>query len=249
MNLASSRLLQRLTAPVSAITAYDYPGARIADESGIQLILVGDSLGMVVAGNPDTTSVTLEQMAYHTEMVVRGAPNAVVVSDLPIQTYRSPGETLESARVLMDAGAEAVKLEGGFGQLEKVAILSANDIPLMGHLGMLPQRVQQEGGYRKKGKTDEEADQLVKAAVALESAGAFSVVLESVVPEVAGRITDAIGIPTIGIGSGQDCSGQIRVLHDVIGSFPWFVPPFAKVYGNVAGEMQRALEAYAEELE
>lgn len=234
---------------MSAITAYDYPCARIADETGIQIILVGDSLGMVVAGNPDTTSVTLEQMAYHTEMVARATTNAVVVADLPINTYRSIEETVASARVLVDAGADAVKLEGGFGQLKKVTALNMSGIPLMGHLGMLPQRVKEEGGYKKKGKSKDEADRLIEAALALESAGAFSLVLESVVPDTAKAITRAVNIPTIGIGSGKKCSGQIRVLHDVIGAYPWFVPPFAKVYGNVAGEVRAALENYRKELE
>jgi len=248
MNSPSSKLLEKLSAPISAITAYDYPSARIADEAGIQILLVGDSLGMVVAGNPDTTSVTLEQMVYHTEMVARAAKNAIVVGDLPINTYRTPGETLESANALMNAGADAVKLEGGFGQLINVAALGSSGIPLMGHLGMLPQRVKEEGGYKKKGKSKEEAEGLVEAALALESAGAFSLVLESVVPEVAGAITEAINIPTIGIGSGRKCTGQIRVLHDVIGAYPWFVPPFAKVYGNVAEEMKLSFEDYKEEL-
>ncbi len=248
MNPASASLLQRLSPPISAITAYDFPAAKIADEAGVQVLLVGDSLGMVVAGNPDTTSVTLEQMAYHTEMVARATTKAIVVADLPINTYRTDRETLESAQILIKAGADAVKLEGGFGQVTKIEALLGAGIPFMGHLGMLPQRVIQEGGYKKKGKSVEEADHLVNAARALEAAGAFSLVLESIVPDVTEKITQSLNIPTIGIGSGFNCSGQIRVLHDVIGSFPWFVPPFAKVYGNVAGEMKKAIENYVNEL-
>ena len=249
MSSPSSQLLERLSAPISAVTAYDYPAARIADEAGIQILLVGDSLGMVVAGHPDTTSVTLDQMIYHTEMVSRAATKAIVVADLPIHTYRTPAETVTSAGLLMKAGANAVKLEGGFAQEEKVFALYQEGIPLMGHLGMLPQRVKEEGGYKKKGKSNEEAADLIQAAEMLENNGAFAIVLESVVAEVAGKITATINIPTIGIGSGKDCTGQIRVLHDVIGSYPWFVPPFAKVYGNVAGEMKIALENYAADLE
>jgi len=248
MNHSALELQSRLHLPISSITAYDYPSARIADEAGIQLILVGDSLGMVVAGNPDTTSVTLDQMAYHTQMVRRGVEKAVIVSDLPINTYQTPEETVKNARVLIEAGADAVKLEGGFGQLEKVNALTEAGISMMAHIGMLPQRVVEEGGYKKKGKSEDQARILVDSAVALEKAGAFAVVLESVVPSVASQITKAVSMPTIGIGSGEDCSGQIRVLHDVIGAYPWFVPPFAKVYGDVAGEMRRSMEQFRVEL-
>ena len=241
-------LQARLRRPVSAITAYDYPTARLCDEAGIQIILVGDSLGMVVAGGEDTTGVTLEQMAYHTEMVRRGVKRSIVVSDLPINTYRDPEEALQSSRRLVAAGADAVKLEGGFGQLEKVRAITGAGIPFCAHLGMLPQRVREEGGYKKKGKTDLEARTLVEAAVALEEAGAFAIVLESVVASVAVEITGAVTIPTLGIGSGNDCSGQIRVLHDVTGAFPWFVPPFATVHGDVAGVTRRALAAYLREI-
>lgn len=245
---APDSLQTRLREPVSAITAYDYPTARFCDEAGVQLILVGDSVGMVVAGGEDTTGVTLDQMVYHTEMVRRGVKRGVVVSDLPIHTYRDPAEALESSRRLVAAGADAVKLEGGFGQIEKVKAITSAGISLCAHLGMLPQRVREEGGYKKKGKTDLEAKTLVEAAIALEEAGAFTIVLESVVATVAAEITRTLSIPTIGIGSGTQCSGQIRVLHDVTGAYPWFVPPFAKVHGDVAGETRRALAAYLEEI-
>jgi 3-methyl-2-oxobutanoate hydroxymethyltransferase len=241
-------LQMRLREPVSAITAYDYPSARLCDEAGIQLILVGDSVGMVVAGGEDTTGVTLGQMVYHTEMVRRGVKQGIVVSDLPINTYRDPAEALASSRQLVAAGADAVKLEGGFGQLEKVKAITSAGISFCAHLGMLPQRVREEGGYRKKGKTQIEAKTLVEAALALEEAGAFAIVLESVVATVAAEITRSLSIPTIGIGSGRDCSGQIRVLHDVTGAFPWFVPPFAKVHGDVAGMIRRSLAAYLDEI-
>ena len=241
-------LLSRLQPPVSAITAYDYPSARICDEAGVQLILVGDSLGMVVAGNEDTTSVTLDQMIYHTEMVRRGVKRALVVADLPIHTYRNPEETVENSRKLVMAGADAVKLEGGVSQIEKIQALTAANIPVCAHIGMLPQSVREEGGYKKKGKSEPEAAELIAAALSLEEAGAFAIVLESVVSQVATEITRKLHIPTIGIGSGADCSGQIRVLHDVTGGFPWFVPPFAKVHGNVAEVTRNALASYLEEI-
>lgn len=250
MSFPSPQSLQeRLKQPVSSITAYDYPTARLCDEAGVQLILVGDSLGMMVAGMEDTTGVTLDQMVYHTEIVRRGVKNAVLVSDLPIHTYRTPDEAVESAKRLMAAGADAVKLEGGFGQLEKIEALGAAGIACCAHLGMLPQRVREEGGYKKKGKQSDEAETLVAAAVALENAGAFAIVLESMVAEVAAEITSKLSIPTIGIGAGNCCDGQIRVLHDVIGAYPWFVPPFAKVYGDVAGTIRSSVEQYIGEIE
>ncbi len=246
--LPSHPITDRLHPPVTAITAYDYPFARLCDEAGVQLILVGDSLGMMVAGCEDTTSVTLDQMAYHTEIVRRGVRRAVLVADLPIHTYDTPEQAVRSGRRLMEAGADAVKLEGGFGQVEKIAALVAAGIPLCAHLGMLPQRVREEGGYKKKGKSAVEAGQLVEAALALEEAGAFAIVLESVVAEVAAEMTRRLRIPTIGIGAGDQCDGQIRVLHDVIGAYPWFVPPFAKVHGNVAEVVRNSLRAYLEDV-
>lgn len=241
-------LQDRLQPPISAITAYDYPTGRLCDEAGIQMILVGDSLGMVVCGMPDTTSVTLAQIVYHTEMVRRAVRRAILVADLPIHSYDTPDQALESSRLLCAAGADAVKLEGGLGQIDKIRKITDSGIAVCAHIGMLPQRVREEGGYKKKGKSEAEADELVRAAVALEDAGAFAIVLESIVPAVASAITAAISIPTIGIGAGSACSGQIRVLHDVIGSYPWFVPPFAKVHGNVAEVTRKALEGYLTEI-
>lgn len=213
------------------------------------MILVGDSLGMVVAGNPDTTSVTLDHMVYHTEMVRRGVKNAVLVSDLPFHTYEDPEQTVLSSKRLIEAGADAVKLEGGFAQVPKIEALVGAGISVCGHLGMLPQRVREEGGYKKKGKTESEADEIAGAAKALEAAGVFAIILESIVPAVAERVTESVSVPTIGIGAGDGCDGQIRVLHDVIGSFPWFVPPFAKVYGDVADETRRAVSEYVSDVE
>lgn len=245
---STNSLLARLREPISAITAYDYPSARLCDEGGIQLILVGDSVGMVVAGGEDTTDVVLDEIIYHTRMARRGVKKAILVSDLPINTYRDPEEAVANSRRLIEAGADAVKLEGGFGQLEKVRAITDAGISFCAHLGMLPQRVREEGGYKKKGKSEDEARKLVDSALALEQAGAFAIVLESVVAEVAAEMTRSLSIPTLGIGSGNDCSGQIRVLHDVTGAYPWFVPPFAKVHGDVAGEIVRSLAAYIDEI-
>ncbi|PAW62129.1 MAG: 3-methyl-2-oxobutanoate hydroxymethyltransferase [Verrucomicrobiia bacterium Tous-C2TDCM] len=247
-SLSPSSFADRLSPPISAITAYDYPTARLCDEAGVQLILVGDSLGMMVAGGEDTTSVTLEQMVYHTTIVRRGVTRAVVVADLPIHSYDSPIQALASAGRLVEAGADAVKLEGGFEQMGQVEALVGKGFQVCGHLGMLPQHVREEGGYRKKGRSEAEAKSLVEAAVALESAGVFAIVLESVVEEVAAEVTARLRIPTIGIGSGHRCGGQVRVVHDVTGAFPWFVPPFAKTHGNVAEVTRQALSAFLEEV-
>ena len=241
-------LSDRLSPPISAITAYDYPTARICDEAGVQLILVGDSLGMMVAGCEDTTSVTLDQMVYHTTIVRRGVTRAVVVADLPIHTYDTPAEALASARRLIEAGAEAVKLEGGLDQIPQIEAIVGAGIPLCGHLGMLPQHVREEGGYKKKGRSEAEAKSLVVAGLALESAGVFAIVLESVVADVAAEMTARLRIPTIGIGSGHRCDGQVRVVHDVTGAFPWFLPPFAKTHGNVAEVTRNAVSAFLGEV-
>lgn len=243
-----ARRVNDLSLPISSITAYDYPMGRLADEAGIDVILVGDSLGMMVAGMEDTTGVTLDQMIYHTEIVGRAVKSAILIADLPIDTYRTPTESVENGKRLIDAGADAVKIEGGLRQIEKIEAMIDEDIPMVGHLGMLPQRVREEGGYKKKGKTDEESRSLLEAAHALSDAGVSMIVLESMKADIATLITEEISALTIGIGSGDQCSGQIRVLHDVIGAYPWFVPPFAKVYTDVAGQVTDALKQYRKEL-
>ncbi len=236
-------------APISALTAYDYPTARLLDEAGIDLLLVGDSLGMVVLGFPDTTHVTLDHMIHHTAAVARGAKNALILGDLPIHTYPDPATALVSASKLVDAGAEAVKLEGGVGQAEKVATIVEAGIPVIGHLGMLPQRVKEEGGYKKKGKTDDETQEILKGALALQAAGVSAIVLESVLPKATRLLTDHLDVPTIGIGCGQgNCDGEIAVITDIIGSYPWFVPPFATPRADVAGEITKAVKGYLDAL-
>lgn len=235
--------------PVSCLTGYDYPTARLLDEVGVDVVLVGDSLGMVVLGFPDTTHVTMEHMLHHTAAVARGVELAMVVGDLPIHSYDTPTDALENAQRLIASGADAVKLEGGLNQIDKVKAIIDAGIPVMGHMGMLPQRVLQEGGYKKKGKSDQEVDALIEGCLALQQAGCFAIVLESVVGSAASRITDTLEIPTIGIGCGEgNCDGEIAVITDVIGAYPWFVPPFAKVRADVAGEIKRAVREYISEM-
>ena len=231
--------------PISCLTAYDYATGRLLDEVETDLILVGDSLGMVVMGYPDTTHVTMEHMLHHTEAVARGVEHAMVVGDLPIYSYDDADMAVANARRLRKAGADAVKLEGGVKQYDKVCAIVGASIPVLGHLGMLPQRVKKEGGYKKKGKTNAEVDHLIEGALSLQKAGCFAIVLESVIPEVAQQVTDAIDIPTIGIGCGEvTCDGEIAVISDVIGSYPWFVPPFANVRADVAGITKQAVSEY-----
>jgi 3-methyl-2-oxobutanoate hydroxymethyltransferase len=231
--------------PVTMLTAYDYPTARLFDDAGIDALLVGDSLGMVVLGYPDTTHVTLEHMLHHVSAVARAKPKALVIGDLSIGTYPDPETALANARKLVEAGAEAVKLEGGVRQAAKVRAIVAAGIPVCGHLGMLPQRVLEEGGYRKKGKTPEQSAALLEGAQALVEAGVFAIVLESIVPKTAEWLTSQLAVPTIGIGCGEHtCDGEVAVATDLIGTFPWFVPPFAKPEANLAPQITAAGAAY-----
>ncbi len=231
---------------ITALTAYDYPTARLLDEAGVDLILVGDSLGMVVLGYADTTEVTLEEMLHHTRIVARAVNRAPLIADLPIHTYDTPAQALATARALVGAGAQAVKLEGGASHVAQIEAIVQAGIPFMAHIGMLPQSVRQEGGYKLKGRTPAEAEVLLRDAQAIEDAGAFAVVLEIVAAETARQISEALTIPTIGIGSGESCDGQILVTHDLIGLFPWFVPKFVKPEADVAGEIRQAAAAFIE---
>ena len=231
---------------ITALTAYDYPTARLLDESGIDVILVGDSLGMVVLGYEDTTRVSLEEMLHHTRAAARGVKNALLVADMPIHSYETPEQAVATANQLVAAGAQAVKLEGGVSHVLQIEAITNAGIPFMAHIGMLPQSVREEGGYKVKGKTQTEAEALMADARAIEKAGAFSVVLEIVTGELARQMTNAIGIPTIGIGSGEHCDGQILVTHDLIGLFPWFTPKFVSPEARVADEIRRATRAFIE---
>lgn len=231
--------------PISCLTAYDYATGRLLDEAGVDLILVGDSLGMVVLGFPDTTHVTMEHMLHHVAAVARGVKKALIVGDLPIHSYDTVVDAVANAKRLVQAGADAVKLEGGLRQAEKVSAIVAAGIPVFGHMGMLPQRVLEEGGYKKKGKSEAEYEALKVGCLALQEAGVFAIVLESVVAESAIRITADIEVPTIGIGCGlAPCDGEVAVISDITGAYPWFVPPFAKVRANVAAETLRSAEEY-----
>jgi len=231
---------------ITALTAYDYPTARLLDESGLDIILVGDSVGMVVLGYKDTTQVTLAEMLHHTRAVRRGVKNALLVADMPIHSYDMPAQALATARALMEAGAEAVKLEGGVTHIAQIETIVGAGIPFMAHIGMLPQSVREEGGYKVKGRSREQAEALLRDARAVEAAGAFSVVLEIVAPETAKMISASIEIPTIGIGSGNDCDGQILVTHDLIGLFPWFTPKFVAPEANVAEQIRKAARGFVE---
>ncbi len=232
------------------LTAYDYATAQIVDEVGVPLILVGDSLGMVVLGYESTIPVTLEVMLHHTKAVVRGTKNAMVIGDMPFMTYHlSLEDAMRNAgRFIQEAGAQAVKLEGGVTVADKVRKIVDCGIPVMGHIGMTPQSIHQFGGFKAQGKTPETAIKLLKDAQALEEAGAFAVVLETVPAPLATLITQKISIPTIGIGAGVGCDGQVQVINDILGSFTDFVPKHAKQYVKVADMVRKAVTEYANEV-
>ena len=238
--------------PVAEITAYDYPTARLLDEAGVDMLLVGDSLGMMMLGYPDTTSVTLAHMLHHTEAVARGTSRALVVADLPIHTFDTPQQALETARALVVAGAEAVKLEGGVDKEEHIRAITSAGIPLQAHIGLLPQKVKEDGGYRMRGKTEEEAAALLEDMAAVTRAGAFSVVIECTDARTAARLTHAAAgdaIITIGIGAGHGtCDGEVQVYHDLVGGFPWFVPRFAAPGASIAADISRAAKNWVKGL-
>lgn len=237
-------------APLAVVTAYDFTFARLADEAGADILLVGDSLAMVVQGEETTLPVTLDQMVYHTRLVARGRQRALIVADLPFRAYKaSPAQALDSsARLLAEGGAEMVKLEGGKAMIETVAFLAARDIPVMGHLGLTPQSIHQLGGFRVQGRQPDRAAALVEEALDLERAGARALILEAVPRELARRVTESVGIPVIGIGAGPECDGQVLVLHDILGLFEGFQPRFAKRYLDGAGQVRGALEAFCRDV-
>lgn len=233
---------------VAALTTYDYPMTRMLDETGVPLLLVGDSLGMVVLGYPDTTHVTMAEMEHHVRACARAKPNGLLAADLPYHSYETPGAAVTNARSLIATGAEAVKAEGGREILPQVQAIIADGIPFLGHLGMLPQHVLEEGGYHIKGRKDAEHTALLADADALAKAGAFGIVLELVTPPVAAEISKRIPVPTIGIGSGPDCDGQILVTHDLVVTFPWFTPRFVKPKVQSATQMQSAVRDWMHEI-
>lgn len=234
---------------IAALTAYDFPMTRLLDQAGIPLILVGDSLGMVVLGYPDTTHVTVEEMEHHTRAAARAKPRALLAADLPFRTYETPEAAVANARRLVAAGAEAVKAEGGLDIIEQVRAIRNCGIPFLGHLGMLPQHVLEEGGYRVKGKQEAERQRLLADAEALVQAGAFAIVLELVAAPLAAELTRRLPIPTIGIGSGPDCDGQILVTPDLLGLLPWFSLKHVKPRLNAAEQMRAVVQEWKRSVE
>jgi 3-methyl-2-oxobutanoate hydroxymethyltransferase len=236
--------------PIVMITAYDYPSAQMVDEAGVDIILVGDSLGMVVLGYENTLPVTMEDMLRHTAAVVRGSKRAIVVGDMPFMSYQlSPEQALDNAgRFIKEAGAHAVKLEGGEEVLEAIKKITDAGIPVMGHIGLTPQSIHRIGGYRVQGRDEETALKLKKDAKLLEEAGCFSIVLEAVPTQLAKEITESLSIPTIGIGAGPYCDGQVLVYHDVLGIFQEFKPKFVKRYANLRDQIVDAVKQYVSEV-
>jgi 3-methyl-2-oxobutanoate hydroxymethyltransferase len=232
---------------ITMLTAYDFPFAAFVDKAGIDMILVGDSLGVVVQGKENTLPVTMDEMLYHTEMVCRGSQQTLVVGDMPFMSYQSSRRDaiINAGRFIKESGAQAVKLEGGAQVRETIEAIAGADIPVMAHIGLTPQSVHKMGGY----KVQKEMERLVNDAQAVEKAGAFAVVLECVPGDVAKRITAEISIPTIGIGAGVHCDGQVLVLHDLLGLFERFVPKFIKRYANLGETVVAAIREYREEVE
>ncbi|EFM09734.1 3-methyl-2-oxobutanoate hydroxymethyltransferase [Paenibacillus curdlanolyticus YK9] len=237
--------------PISVLTAYDYPSARLAEEAGIDVILVGDSLGNVVLGYDTTVPVTLDDMVYHTKAVRRGAPNTFVVADMPFMTYRVGKESTlrNAARLLQEGLANAIKLEGGADIADEVGACVRAGIPVMGHLGLTPQSIHQLGGYRIQGKLEQEAEALLQDAKALEAAGAFALVLELVTEPIAEAIRSAISIPVIGIGAGRGCDGQVLVYHDILQyASPYREKRFVKTYADIGTTIRNAIGAYVQDV-
>lgn len=246
-NINDFKKAKREKRPISVITCYDYAFARIIEQTDMDVILVGDSLGMVVAGYPTTLPVTLEQMIYHTEIVRRGAPNMFIVADLPFMSYQVSVEDAlrNSGRLIKETGAQAVKLEGGADFAKTVEALVKASIPVMGHLGFTPQSIHKFGGNIVQGRGDEKRELLMQDAKILEDSGAFSIVLELVPEELAGEVSEALSIPTISIGAGRYCDGQVLVINDLLGMDERFNPRFLKKYSNLADIVKKALQQYS----
>ena len=244
------RKLKTRGEPIPMLTAYDAATARLLDEAGIPLLLVGDSLGMVVLGYADTTAVTMADMLHHVKAVVRGSRRALVVADMPFMSYTVSVERAldNAARFIQEAGAQAVKLEGGETVAETVHRLVIAGIPVMGHVGLTPQQVLNLGGFRVQGRSPEAAEQILKDALAVEAAGCFALVLECIPTELSRLITETLSIPTIGIGAGPDCDGQVQVIHDALGWIPDFTPKHAKRYADLAEIIRGIARQYAEEV-
>ncbi len=249
-SLSTSSEINGAKQKITCITAYDYPTARLLDEAGVDIVLVGDSLGMVVLGYDSTLPVTLDEMLHHVRAVRRGTRRALLVADMPYGSFHvSLDESVRNAvRLVKEGGAEAVKVEGGERRIELIARLVEAEIPVMGHVGLTPQSINAFGGFHVRGKTRDAARQVERDARAVEAAGAFAVVLESVPREVAAHVTQQVHIPTIGIGAGPDCDGQVLVFHDLVGLTEGHAPKFVRRYANVAAEMARAVSEYSSDV-
>jgi 3-methyl-2-oxobutanoate hydroxymethyltransferase len=250
VTITEIKQMKQANEKIPMLTAYDYVTARMIDEAGVPLVLVGDSLGMVMLGYESTIPVTMEEMIHHTKAVVRGAKKALVVGDMPFMTYHtSVSDALRNAaRFIQEAGAQAVKLEGGEVVAETVSRLVGCGIPVMGHIGLTPQSIHQLGGFKVRGKGLDEARKLLDDASILEEAGAFAVVLECTPAPLSKLITQRLSIPTIGIGAGADCDGQVQVISDLLGLYTEFVPKHAKQYARLAGEIKTAVSSYMSEV-
>jgi 3-methyl-2-oxobutanoate hydroxymethyltransferase len=235
---------------ITCLTAYDYPTARLLDDAGVDILLVGDSLGMTVLGYDSTLAVTLDEMVHHTRAVRRATRRALLVADMPYGSFHvSPEESVRNAlRLVKEGGAEAVKVEGGDRRIELIARLVDAEIPVMGHVGLTPQSVNALGGFHVQGKTADAARQVERDARAVEAAGAFAVVLESMPRDLAARITEKLRIPTIGIGAGPDCDGQVLVFHDLVGFSTGHTPKFVRQYADLSAEISRAVSSYCEDV-
>lgn len=236
---------------ITMLTAYDYPVALLEDKAGIEIILVGDSLGMTVLGYENTLPVTMEEMIHHTKAVTRGARHALVIGDMPFMSYNTSERDaiLNAGRFMKEAGADAVKLEGGATVKDTVRAIVKAGIPVMGHIGLTPQTISMLGGFKVQGKDAKAAQKIIDDALLLEDAGAFSVLLEAIPAPIAKRITERLKVPTIGIGAGVHCSGQVLVVHDLLGLFDRFTPKFAKRYVNLSEQMLKAFASYREEVQ
>ena len=237
--------------PITMLTAYDYPGATLVDEAGIDIILVGDSLAMTVLGHPNTVSVTVDEMLHHCKAVARGAKRAFLVGDMPFMSYQTgPIEAVRNAgRFLKEAGMDAVKLEGGREVVEVTQAITRAGIPVMGHVGLTPQTATKLGGFKVQAKTAAAAERMLEDALMLQEAGCFALVLEAVPASIAEAVTHKVNIPTIGIGAGPDCDGQVLVFHDVLGLFDRFIPKFVKQYATLRQPIIEALQTYKAEVE
>ena len=235
---------------ISCLTAYDYSFARILDEAGVEMLLVGDSLGCVVQGGANTLAVTMDEMIYHTRLVARGRKRALVIGDMPFMSYQTgKDDALRNAgRFFKEAGAEAIKLEGGVAVQDAIRAIVDAGMPVMGHIGLTPQSVHQFGGYKIQGREKQRREALLRDAMAVEQAGAFAVVLEGMPEDLAGEITDRLAIPTIGIGAGVECDGQVLVIHDMLGLFDDFTPKFVKRYADVKQTMLGAVKEFVGEV-